>query len=441
MDAQNLEWIDEFISRVKPYVFVRVEDNLLIKRPNNAQKLNPVGARILKSLLDGASIKQVLSKVKNSPEKVDDIYNFMIAVRQSLEGNLDEFTLNPAVEISAFDMKFSDYPVLSELALTYRCNLKCEFCYAGCNCTTNPAKDDKEMSPAEIEKIIEKIFYDAKVPSISFTGGEPTLDDNLPRYIRFAKKLDMRVNLITNGTLISEEKAHAFASEGLDSAQVSLEGITPETHDKIVNSKGAFERSIAGFENLKSAGILTHTNTTITKTNLHECSQFPEFIREKLDNDRFSMNLIIPTGSAGINDKLTVSYSEIGSYLEKIIAESKKNNVNFMWYSPVPMCLFNSIPHGLGNKGCSACDGLISVAPNGDVLPCASYDESVGNLLKQNFETIWQSVNAIKFRTKSLAHNICKKCEDFHICNGACPLYWRVIGFDELNKLDELATT
>ena len=436
MDAQNLEWIDEFISRVKPYIFVRVEDNLLIKRPNNAQKLNPVGARILKSLLDGATIKEVLANVKSSPEKIDDIYNFMIAVRQSLEGNLDEFTLNPAVEISAFDMKFSDYPVLSEFALTYRCNLKCEFCYAGCNCTTNPTKDDKEMSPEEIEKIIEKIFYEAKVPSISFTGGEPTLDDNLPRYIRFAKKLDMRVNLITNGTLISKEKAKIFAGEGLDSAQVSLEGITAETHDKIVNSIGAFERSIAGFENLKSAGILTHTNTTITKTNLHECPQFPEFVRERLNNDRFSMNLIIPTGSAGINDKLTVSYSEIGKHLEKIIAESKKNNVEFMWYSPVPMCLFNSIPHGLGNKGCSACDGLISVAPNGDVLPCASYDESVGNLLKQNFETIWQSVNAVKFRTKSLAHDICKKCEDFHICNGACPLYWRVIGFDELDIIN-----
>jgi radical SAM protein with 4Fe4S-binding SPASM domain len=221
----------------------------------------------------------------------------------------------------------------------------------------------------------------------------------------------------------------------LDSAQVSLEGVTAKIHDKIVNSKGAFKKSIAGFESLKNAGILTHTNTTITKTNLDECFLFPQFVREVLGNDRFSMNLIIPTGSAAINDKLTVRYSETGKHLKKIISESRKNNVEFMWYSPVPMCLFNSIPHGLGNKGCSACDGLISVAPNGDVLPCASYDESVGNLLKQDFKTIWQSINAVKFRTKSLAHDICKKCEDFHICNGACPLYWRVIGFDELDKL------
>jgi len=432
-NIDSLEWVDEFISRVKPYIFVRTEDNLLIKRPNNAQKLNSVGAQILKSLLDGATIKQVLLKIKDSPEKIDDISDFMLAVRQSLEGNLDEFSLNPAVEITPFEMKFSDYPVLSELALTYRCNLKCEFCYAGCNCTTNPAKDGNEMSATEVEKIIERIFNDAKVPSISFTGGEPTLDKNLSRYISFAKKLGMRINLITNGTLISNDYAKKLADNGLDSAQVSLEGITSITHDKIVNSKGAFEKSLLGVENLKSAGILTHTNTTITKTNLDECFQFPEFVHEKLGIDRFSMNLIIPTGSAAINDKLTVRYSEIGKHLKKIIIESKKYNVNFMWYSPVPMCLFNSIPHGLGNKGCSACDGLISIAPNGDVLPCASYDESVGNLLKQNFKIIWQSINAVKFRTKSLAHDLCKKCDDFHICNGACPLYWRKIGFKELD--------
>ncbi len=147
------------------------------------------------------------------------------------------------------------------------------------------------------------------------------------------------------------------------------------------------------------------------------------------------MNLIIPTGSAAVNTELVVHYTEIGTYLEKIIAESEKENVEFMWYSPVPMCMFNSIVHGLGNKGCSACDGLISVAPNGDVIPCASYDDSVGNLLKTNFDAIWQSAKAINYREKNLAHPECKKCEYFHICNGACPLYWRQVGFGELENL------
>ncbi|NIS63717.1 MAG: hypothetical protein GTO05_00960, partial [Gemmatimonadales bacterium] len=39
---------------------------------------------------------------------------------------------------------------------------------------------------------------------------------------------------------------------------------------------------------------------------------------------------------------------------------------------------------------------------------------------------------AIQFRQKFLAHPQCRSCEHFQICNGACPLYWREMGFDEL---------
>jgi radical SAM protein with 4Fe4S-binding SPASM domain len=95
--------------------------------------------------------------------------------------------------------------------------------------------------------------------------------------------------------------------------------------------------------------------------------------------------------------------------------------------------MFNSVAYGLGNKGCSACDGLISVAPNGDILPCSSFADSVGNLLEEDFALIWHSQKAKNFRAKYLAHPVCKECEEFSICNGACPLYWQHLGFDELN--------
>ena len=49
----DLTWVDEFIARVRPFIFVREEDNLLIKRPNQAQKLNEQGAKILGRLVDG----------------------------------------------------------------------------------------------------------------------------------------------------------------------------------------------------------------------------------------------------------------------------------------------------------------------------------------------------------------------------------------------------
>ena len=358
----------------------------------------------------------------------------MTGVRHYLENKLDIFSDNPAIEKKPFEMKFSEYPVLSELALTYKCNLKCQFCYAGCNCTTNPTGSDEVLSVEEFKVIIDKIFQQAKVPSISFTGGEPALFKGLTELVAYAKSYDMRVNLITNGTMVSKELANDLVAAGLDSVQVSLEGVSPEIHDSLVQIKGAYSKTRKAIEYFKEKGIHIHTNSTITRLNLEECTRMPAFVKDELKLDKFSMNLLIPTGSGGLFDHLVVTYSEIGSYLKQIKTESDRLGIEFMWYSPVPMCMFNTITSGLGNKGCSACDGLISVAPNGDVLPCASYDDPVGNLAKGDFKGIWKSTKSRLYRDKALAHDMCKNCEQFHICNGACPLYWRHQGFSELEN-------
>ncbi len=431
---QRLEWVDEFIRNVRPYIFVREEDLLLIKRPNQVQHLNAMGAKILKALLDGMPIARLLSQFSDSPQKIEEVANFLYAVREHVDGRLDRFSQNPAIEAQPFAMRFSDYPVLSELALTYRCNLRCAFCYAGSGCSANPTGSDAEMEMDACKQVIRKIRYQAKVPSISFTGGEPTLVPFLPELIRYAKTLDMRVNLITNGTFITREMAQRLSESGLDSAQVSLEGVTAETHDALVGMAGAFEKSVATVAFLKQANIFTHTNTTLTRRNLAESVRFPQFIRDTLGNERFSMNLMIPTGNGALDDDLILTYREIGKHVEAIRDAGQRAGVEFMWYSPVPMCLFNSIPAGLGNKGCSACDGLLSVGANGDVLPCASYDMPVGNLVRQDFANIWHSETATMFREKRCAPPSCQTCEQFAICNGACPLYWRKMGCDELTS-------
>ena len=434
-EFHNLSWVDEFIENVRPYVFVRREDNLLIKRPNKAQKLNPQGAVLLKALLDGRGIARILDEIGANPERVRDVSLFLHEVRRFLEGDLDESDASSAVEVQPFDMRFSKLPILSEVAVTYRCNLRCNFCYAGCNCTTNPTGDNREMTGDEIREVLRKIYHEGKVPSVSFTGGEPTLRADLPELVRCAADLGMRVNLITNGTLVDRQLASDLADAGLDSAQVSLEGVTAETHDRVTAVAGSFAKSLAAVEHLDRAGVLVHTNTTINRENLHECLAMPSFVKGRLGRDRFSMNLLVPTGSAVHNAGLAVRYSEIGPHLERIHAESRRVGVEFMWYSPVPMCMFNSVAHGLGNKGCSACDGLLSVAANGDVLPCASYDESVGNLLEQDVDAVWRSRRATRHREKFLAHPQCRACPDFEICQGACPLYWRELGFEELQQL------
>ena len=83
----DLSWVDEFISNVRPYVFVRREDNLLIKRPNQAQKLNPNGAALLKSLLDGRSISQDEVHPVAETQLRDGVSRFGLPFRLDLDGD------------------------------------------------------------------------------------------------------------------------------------------------------------------------------------------------------------------------------------------------------------------------------------------------------------------------------------------------------------------
>ncbi len=429
----DLAWVDEFITRVRPYIFVRPADSLLIKRPNQAQKLNSTGVRLLGSLLAGERIAQLLDRVGRHPDRVKQVGLFLFEVKRFLEGTLREANATTAVEFEPLPVNFSPLPVLAEIALTRSCQLRCRFCYGSCSAIP-PTRGEipGAMTTAEIQCVLGVIRNGAQVPSVSFTGGEPTLRSDLPELIGYAKSLDLRVNLITNGTRIDREYARCLAGAGLDSVQVSLEGIRPETHDAMTGASGSFDATCRAIRHLADAGIHVHTNTTITRFNLDDCPRMPRFVKETLGRDRFSMNLVIPTGRAAEDPGQIVRYDEVGSILELIVEASQQAGVEFMWYSPTPLCLFNPIPKGLGNKGCAACDGLLSVAPDGAVLPCSSCNDPVGNILRQDFAEVWQSSKARAYREKIFAPAGCRACEHFAVCHGACLLYWRSQGTHEL---------
>ncbi|NLF39386.1 radical SAM protein [bacterium] len=430
--VQNLSWVDEFIANVRSYVFVRVEDAVLIRRPNRVHKLNETGARILGALLDGALIADVLARIGNAPGRVRETAAFLCAVRQALDGGAGAFPSGPAVDVAPAALNVTALPVLAEIALTHRCNLRCAFCYAGCGCAGAPGGAARTMATVDAERILGVIWHRARVPSVSFTGGEPALVNDLPRLVRHAKHLGMRVNLITNGTVVTERLARTLRDHGLDSAQVSIEGVTAAVHERITGVAGSFGLTVAGARHLAAAGIVTHTNTTLCRWNAAEAALLPEFARDVLAFPRFSMNLMMPVGAAAQDESLVIGYAEAGAHIEAVRTAAELAGVEFMWYSPVPLCLYNTIANGLGNKGCSACDGLLSIGPGGDVLPCSSWDEPVGNLLAEPFEKVWSSRAAARCRAKMFAHPRCAACEHFTACHGACPLYWRHRGYEEL---------
>ncbi|MHB0915928.1 MAG: radical SAM protein [Thermoleophilia bacterium] len=427
----DLSWVDGFIASIRPYVRVREQDSLLIKMPNQAYRINSTGVKVLGRLLEGGTVGDLLAEVGSS--RADDIALFLLAVKRCLEGDLRETDRSAAVEPQPLALNFSSLPVLAEIAVTGSCNLRCVFCYAGCAGGSAARRREAVMPGDKVRRAIDSILDDAGVPSLSFTGGEPTLRHDLPELVAYAAGRGMRVNLITNGTLMTPELAAALAAAGLASAQVSIEGATVATHDAVTGVSGSFRKSLEGIERLRAAGIHVHANTTINRINIDECVEIPR-LTAGLGLERFSMNLVIPSGSAAANIDALVRYSEVAPVLEEVIIASELRGVEFMWYSPTPLCIFNPVIHGLGNKGCSACDGLLSIDPAGDILPCSSCDDPVGNLLEDGFGASWDSRKSRMYRSKSLAHPSCPECDSFAVCHGGCPLYWRHFGFGELTE-------
>lgn len=432
----DLAWVDELVERVRGHVVVRPEDELLILVPNRPVKLNATALRILQAMIDeGVGIAEVLAREGDGVERRRRLHEFFTDLRAWLDGSLGEGAGRRAVEHEAFAPGYAAYPVLSEVALTYRCNLTCAFCYAGCAAAGLPDgwSEDRTLSDDDVCRVLEVIRRDARCPSVSFTGGEPTVRPALPRFVAHAKSLGMKVNLISNGLLLDDARCDALAGAGLDSAQLSLEGPTAAVHDGLVRRPGAFERLWAGARRLRERGIRVHTNTTINRRNLEHARDIVEEIARR-GHDRLTMNLVIPCGAAAGEDDLRVPYSEIGETLLAVAERARELGVLFVWYSPIPLCRFNTAAHGLGSPGCAAADGLLHVDPAGDVLPCSSFrhSESLGNLLESPFDQIWGGRAARFFRAKEMTPPGCADCSSRAVCQGACPLYWREVGLGEL---------
>jgi radical SAM protein with 4Fe4S-binding SPASM domain len=433
--------VDELVRSARPHLVVRPEDELLILVPNRPVKLNRTALRILGAMVDeGLGIADVLAREGDGPRRRRELHAFFADLKSWLDGSIGEGHGRRAVVREPFTADFCRYPVLAEVALTYRCNLTCGFCYAGCGASGLPDgwSEARAMSDDEVCRVLEIVRRDARCPSVSFTGGEPTLHPALPRFVRHAKGLGLRVNLISNGQRLDAARAAALAEAGLDSAQLSLEGPDAATHDAIVGRAGAFARLWEGAERLRGRNVRVHTNTTLSRRNLEAAPGIVDLVADR-GLARLSMNLVIPCGTAGTDPALALSYSGIGDHVLRLRDRARARGVELVWYSPLPLCLFNTIAHGLGNRGCAAADGLLHVGPSGDVLPCSSFGhrETLGHLLRQGFEEVWESRAARFFRAKRMMPAGCESCPEAAACQGACVLYWRERGVAELGRTEE----
>jgi radical SAM protein with 4Fe4S-binding SPASM domain len=438
----DLKWIDEFWDRAGRYIFSRPEDGVLILPPNRVYRINESAASLIRYLKNGGRMaeKRGISRAADRvhPERLLDIENFF----QVLEGLC---SYRPEAEAALprvpFNFDYTRLPVLGEIALSYRCNNSCIFCYAGCSAdgaagsagnSASGGKSRAELSTGEWKKIILIFRDEAKIPFFSFSGGEPLIRKDLEELAAFATEAGLEVNLVSNGTLANRVRAASLYRAGVRTAQISVEAPDRLLHDRLAGRTGAFDETVAGIRNLMDEGIAVQTNTTITALNKECVLQMPAFLAG-LGIKRFAMNMYIP-GTGSPRYDLLIKYDEIGQVVDRVRKTAYGEGLTFYWYSPTPFCYYNPIARGMGNKSCAALDGLLAVAADGGILPCSSWDEPIGNLLEKPFSELWFSERARFFKHKHFAPESCKSCTSFTACQGACPLYWRAYGTGALEK-------
>jgi radical SAM protein with 4Fe4S-binding SPASM domain len=271
-------------------------------------------------------------------------------------------------------------------------------------------------------QIIDKL-HQVGVFILTFTGGEPTLKADLPELLTYAQKKGLVTGLITNGRkLASKNYVEQLEKSGLDFIQVTLESHKPSIHNKITGDSKSWKETITAIKNLIPTQIYTTTNTTLNQYNKNDFLDTIAFIH-KLGVAAFGCNSLIYSGKAKeISKEFVLSIEDLKHILPKIQEKAAKLDLKFLWYTPTQYCKLNPVELGLGIKSCSAAMINVCIAPNGDVYPCQSYFESLGNLLENKWESIWNHPLAVKIRNREYNEPKCKDCPQLQLCGAGCPL-------------------
>ena len=286
----------------------------------------------------------------------------------------------------------------------WHCNQKCLHCYAA----GQPMGESRELTTAEWKDVLARLRA-ANIPQVTFTGGEPTLRDDLVELVDAAQWFVTRLN--TNGRLLTPQLCRALAEASLDSVQVTLYAADAEAHNALVGAPG-FDETVRGIRNAVDAGLIVSVNTPLCSLN-----------RDYAATLRFAAALgvryatcsgLIPSGGAeGAESRATrLSAEELTEILQSAVAAAHELSMELDFTSPG--WLKEETLRSLGLTlvpSCGACLSNMAVAPDGTVIPCQSWlgGTALGNILTDDGPAIWdgEACRAIRAESAKMEH-ICQ---------------------------------
>ncbi len=267
----------------------------------------------------------------------------------------------------------------------WHCNQKCVHCYAA----DQVHAEEEELSTEDWKRILERCRA-AGIPQVTFTGGEPTMREDLIELIRCARWFISRLN--TNGIRLTKEYCRALREAELDSVQITFYSCDRKIHERLVGAPH-FDETAAGIENALAEGLSVSVNTPLCTLNRNYADTLA-WLHEKGVVYVTCSGLITTGNAAGeASEKLQLTGEELEKILGDAVRYCHENGMEIAFTSPgwITQAVFDEL--NIPSPSCGACLSNMAVAPGGNVVPCQSWlsDEPLGNMLKDDWQTIWES--------------------------------------------------
>ena len=391
----------------------------LIINANRILHLNPTAALLAYYILEDAPEQEGIRLIRQKYHvRTAQVRTDLAMLRGQLEELVRPDGACPIHDLGLETvMPFSARPTAPyrlDLALTYRCNNDCAHCY------NIESRDLKERSTQDWKCILDKA-WDLGIPHIIFTGGEPTLREDLPELVAHAEKNGQITGLNTNARRLADPHyVEKLVAAGLDHIQITVESNETEVHDRMVRTKGAFPQTLKGLQNALASPLYVMTNTTMLRTNVHTIPATLDFLAET-GVPTIGLNALIYSGR-GSSVGTGLAEAELAPLLEIARQKTEARGQRLIWYTPTQYCGFDPMELDLGVKGCTAALYNMCVEPDGNVLPCQSYYQALGNLLTDEWDSIWNHELAVKLRERQGLPEKCNGCAVLAECGGGCPL-------------------
>jgi len=307
--------------------------------------------------------------------------------------------------------------------VTRACNLRCMHCYYGAGTPL-----DEELSTEEAFALIDEIarVLGAKV-NLTLGGGEPLMRDDIFTIISYAKERGLHLTLASNGTMLNEQIAYRLKEAGVDEVIIPIDG-TSKTHD-MIRGAGVYDKAVKAAQACREAGMSLVIDPCIMKQNEEETTaiintalelgarqcRFFHYIAlgrgkermpaSELSSVEYAKNLmLLYEEQSRIGDRIEICTTQASQYW--VILRRKAEEGLF-----VPDFFFSELP------GCRAATGMLSIKPNGDVVPCPLLDVKAGNIREQGLREIINSRVFTSLRNREVKGR-CARCKHRDICGG-----------------------